>query len=171
MNEPDPKQVVDDAEKALWDTLGVKMTDKDEPGAMPATMEQLFAHMIRVPPFSFPDGDEVTEEDSQRMIAKFQEESLNAIGKSDHTFFKRMARAVKEDRKLQLPDRHISTTSEDPALRCYLALEDYVQEHSKLPTADELKALAKLNDQPWRRARKILKLAGKLPRKPKSGGI
>ena len=178
MNEPDPQQVADEACKAFnaW-------SEEQEQGEAKATPEQRYA-MLQ---FLYPNWDKMDEyagDDFNHDLAsywavrekiekEFQAAALKAVRQGDHAFFTRMARAAKEKRN---PEVERNNRVYGTVFFALCELLQYVREHSELPTAENLIELMeekqeKLSPDRWKNVRNILKLAGKLPRKPKSSGI
>ena len=120
-------------------------------------------------------GDPETREKNAGWVVSAEEQfkaaALDAVKAGDYNFFERMARAVKTEKQRPVWQRANDGADQDPVWNCFFALGNFVFTEKELPTVDELKSLAKLTDEQWKRTRKILKLAGKLPRKAKDGGI
>ena len=173
MNEPDPKQVADEARKAYCDWCE-KYYEGEE-----GTLEQRFAILQFLDPGEMDDFEAGVffelyhAYDPDKIEKEFQTAALKAVRQGDHAFFTRMARAAKEKRN---PEVERNNRVYGTVFFALCELLQYVREHSELPTAENLIELMeekqeKLSPDRWKNVRNILKLAGKLPRKPKSSGI
>ena len=164
-----PKEEIQKHADQLHPVVGEAFRSASEEFAKFLHDEQLYAFI----------GTLYREKESRSLNAKvidsvnrqFKEVAAGALMAGDYNFFKRMARAIKIEGENPMPMRGEKKTAEDPTWICFVQLAKFVFKYEKLPTPGELQSLAKLSNDQWARARSILNLTGKLPRKPKIRGI